>query len=77
MNRPTVDQKTRIIRTLKQAVVGLLVSSAIALVAIITNVANVEFADNVWWPIASTVLTALTALLMNLKGEVDGEQDPS
>ena len=77
MNRPTVDQKTRIIRTLKQAVVGLLVSSAIALVAIVTNVANVEFADNVWWPIASTVLTALTALLMNLKGEVDGEQDPS
>ena len=77
MNKPTVDQKSRILRTLKQALVGLLVSSAIALLAIITNVANVEFADNVWWPIASTILTALTALLMNLKGEVDGEQDPN
>lgn len=62
----------RVYRTLRQAVYGLLLSTAVALVGIFTDTFKTEFGTQVWWPVASTVLTAVAAYLMNLRDTKKG-----
>ncbi len=57
----------RVVRTLRQAVYGLALSTGIALVGILTDTFKTEFGTQVWWPIGSTVLTAVAAYLMHLR----------
>jgi len=57
----------RVYRTLRQAVYALALTTGIAFVGILTDTFKTEFGTQVWWPVATSVLTGVTAYLMHLK----------
>lgn len=71
----TVDRKNRIIRTLKQAAIGAVITAGLAILGNVSDVTSVEFGNQTWYPIAQMLFTGLAAFLMNLKRENGGE-DP-
>lgn len=59
------ERWNRVWRTAKQAIWGLVGSSAVAVVVTTTDIAKVEFGNEIWWPVATAGLTALAAAVRN------------
>lgn len=59
------ERWSRVWRTAKQAIWGLVGSTAVAVVVTTTDVAKVEFGNEIWWPVATAGLTALAAAVRN------------
>lgn len=65
--------RTRIIRTIKQAVLAAAFTAGLAILGNVSDVTSVEFGTASWYPIAQMVFTGVAAFLMNLKRENGGE----
>lgn len=59
------ERWNRVWRTAKQAIWGLVGSTVLAIIATTTDITKVEFGNEVWWPVATVVLTAVAAAVRN------------
>ena len=64
------DRKSRVLRTLKQSLKGLLLSTAVLAITTLTGVLTVEFqANSTVWPMLTVLITVLAAVKQNLKDQ--------
>ena len=59
------ERWTRVWRTAKQAIWGLIGSTVLAVVVSLTDILNVEFGKELWWPVAVAILTAVASAVRN------------
>ena len=62
----------RVMLTLKQAAVAVVLSAAIALLGNVTDILKLEFGQEVWWPVLMFLFTGLSSYLMHLRQSKKG-----
>lgn len=77
MSKLNQDRLNRVVRTLKQAAVGLLATAVLALLGTLTDVVKVEYGTEVWFPMFTAAATVVAAYVRNYKDQKkeDGGQN--
>jgi 3'-phosphoadenosine 5'-phosphosulfate sulfotransferase len=77
MSKLNQDRFNRVLRTLKQAAQALVLTAAVALLGTLTNVVQVEYGTEVWFPVFTAVATVVASYVRNLRDQKkeNGGQD--